>query len=116
MEMTHYKDKDSKMIVLVITGRLEQSTVSQLNKYTLPLLEEVKTDKTLQGLVIDGEHLYEMDSSGIGWICGKHISLKKMEKKLFVCELTDKVLNVLQASGVLKLLNISTVREALTSS
>jgi STAS domain len=56
--------------------------------------------------VLDFEGVTMMDSAGIGLICGKHLALKKENKKLAICYVSQSIFRVMMVAKVDNVLNI----------
>ena len=102
-----------KIPIVKIEGHLTMATLSQVNEVVTPLLAEVKSSFKIPGFIIDFQGLKVIDSSGIGWITGKHVGLKKLEKRMFFCDIPASIAEILNNVKVLNLLNEASVLDAL---
>lgn len=80
--------------VLSIQGDLTFNNLQKSKKILAEYIEEVKTSYKSAGMILDLKDVNFVDSSGIGFLCGKHLSLKKAEKQLILCRLGQKVMQI----------------------
>ncbi len=103
----------NKVYVVSISGEITHESVGEINEYLKPILAEIKQNK-LTGMILDCKKVTMIDSSGIGMICGKHISLKKEGKRFVLCNLNDRLWKVFQATKLTGNLTIySNIHEAI---
>lgn len=105
MELNHYHHPDN-VIVIQINGSLIGTALPELNEYVKPILQEINQDSSIDGLVLDLANVSFLDSSGIGWICGKMIKLKKIDKVFGICHIPPNVWKILEMAGIVHKLEV----------
>ena len=98
--------KNRNLAIVTFMGELSFSTVSSANKLIKPIVEQVKSQGLYTHLVLDLVNVNFLDSSGIGFVTGKFISLKREGKMLVLCGLNRKVADCLGATQLSKVLQV----------
>ena len=84
-----YYEKD-RVYIVMIEGELVFDSVAYANEFLKPLIDDIKNG-SIMGMVFDCQKLQFVDSAGIGLICGKHVGLKRENKRLVLCRLADRL-------------------------
>ena len=82
--------------IILIQGEIEQHTLPMIHYYVDPLFEEVKKDSEAPGIIFDMSEVKFIDSVGIGFLCGRHITLKRLQKKLILCDINEYIWEILK--------------------
>lgn len=104
MEIKHVT-KDNILIV-TFAGDFVSSNIAAISKYVAPLLGNVEKDESKIGMIFDMKQVTILDSSGIGFICGRFVRLKKKKKKLALCDLNPNLEQMMSAANLTDLIPI----------
>lgn len=98
LQINHYEERN--LYVVTIGGSLNSGSIGSFNKYLTPLIDSIVKRDHMRGLILDMKGVGMLDSSGIGSICGKFVRLKKVDKKLALCNVNKNVSNSFSVSGL----------------
>lgn len=101
-------------IVVTLIGDFVTTSVTKVEDMVQPTIERVIKTTQLSGVLFDFDDVRFLDSSAIGWICKKLVSLRRENKKLVIARLGKNTKDVLQTAGLLNLISVySSIEEAL---
>ncbi|MBF0278891.1 MAG: STAS domain-containing protein [SAR324 cluster bacterium] len=110
MKLSHYEKNGA--CVVVVEGDIISETVEQVEKYIEPFL----TNQSIKALILNGEKIDYIDSSGLGFFVKIFKKLKEEERSFALCDLEMEVREMFGMANLDKFLNIySTEHEALNS-
>ncbi|MBF0353028.1 MAG: STAS domain-containing protein [SAR324 cluster bacterium] len=112
-DVTVTHDLRDGISIIKIKGPLTTETLSTINANSTEIFEDIKNNFSAPGCIIDCHEVTFIDSTGIGWLNGKHIGMKKRDKTLYIVDTSAYVDKALHAVGVLKFLNVDTLKNAL---
>lgn len=111
MQISHYEE--NHLYIVNVGDNLTIETVGTFNQYLKPLIDNILKENHMRGMILDMKRVSILDSSGIGTICGKLIKLKKINKKLVLCNANKNINDIFTVSGLRSALTIySSVAEA----
>ncbi len=90
--------KQDEMVVY-LTGELDQHTAKEIREQ----LDEAITRTSPRSLRLDFSGVTFMDSSGIGLVMGRYRLMKSLGGRLVVCNLSDRVQQMMKLAGLDKL-------------
>jgi len=100
------KEAQNGKTILVITGRLDANTSSELEKVILPLIDEGSTQ-----LIVDLEGLEYISSAGLRIFLLALKKMKNFQGKLILCGLRKMIREVFKIAGFVSIFNIVETRE-----
>jgi anti-sigma B factor antagonist len=92
--------------VIEPAGILERESVAQLQQ---TILEQIKT---ADGILVDLRQVNFMNSAGLGGLARVYNDLRKLEKELFLCSLSDQVRIIFELTTMDSCFQIFPNREA----
>ena len=94
------------VVVISIIGEVTTRTVGPLNKMTKPIVDQIKNEGPFNTLIVDFKQVPFLDSGGVGFISGKFISLKKLDKSFVICSLNNAIRDTLRYTQLEGVFNI----------
>lgn len=104
VELRHYEENG--VFIVNIIGEIVGSNTKKINEYLKPMMDLLRGMSNHRGLVLDFDEVSMVDSAGIGLLCGKHLALKKENKKLGICYINQNIFRVITIAKVDNVLNI----------
>lgn len=92
MKIAHYVQNN--VVVVNLQGDLIDSSVPVVNQYFSTIMKDLGKQKETKALLIDFGGVDAIDSVGIGLLCGKCVSIKKMNKKFALCNVARPIAKV----------------------
>ncbi|HPC99953.1 MAG TPA: anti-sigma F factor antagonist [Acetivibrio sp.] len=86
-------------LIAAITGELDHHSAEHI----IQKLDAEIMKSTTKNLIMDFSKVNFMDSSGIGVVIGRYKKIQRLNGKLFITGINDKISRIFNISGLLKL-------------
>ncbi|HOM01646.1 MAG TPA: anti-sigma F factor antagonist [Acetivibrio sp.] len=88
-------------LVATLNGELDHHTA----EYIRQKLDAEMLKSTTQNMVLDFSKVTFMDSSGIGVVMGRYKNIQKLNGKMALAGVNDKIKRIFEMSGLMKLIS-----------
>ncbi len=93
--------KVDKNLIVSFSGELDHHTAAELRRR----IDSYYSNKRFKNIILDLKNLEFMDSSGIGFIMGRHKLASQNNGKLYLINVNSRIEKILKIAGVLKIIN-----------